>query len=390
MKTVCKVNNCTGCMACLDVCSKGAIVVADNQRYFNAVIDTDRCINCGVCHRVCQNNSKIDVATPVVWYQGWSKSDIQRRKSSSGGFAAELAKCFIKNGGIVCSCTFNNGFFGFSFADSSEDTEKFVGSKYVKSNPKGIYKKINALLSENRKVLFIGLPCQAAAVKQFVGNKFQNNLYLVDLICHGSPSPKHLDKFLKESGYRLDNLDCIGFRKKDSFRITQNEQYIETSGVYDCYTLAFLNGLNYTENCYNCKFAKKERVSDITIGDSWGSDLSVDEQQKGISLALCRSEKGHELLKKSNIFLFPVNLENAIKNNQQLETPSRKPDTYDKFFHALEVGKSYRTAVKISLPRTYRNQQIKKILIKLKIMRGGEINCYAITIFEKDKKDGLL
>ena len=79
MKTVCKVNNCTGCMACLDVCSKGAIVVADNQRYFNAVIDTDRCINCGVCHRVCQNNSKIDVATPVVWYQGWSKSDIQRR-----------------------------------------------------------------------------------------------------------------------------------------------------------------------------------------------------------------------------------------------------------------------------------------------------------------------
>lgn len=387
MKTVCKVNSCTGCMACLEVCSKNAIRVEDKQRYFNAIIDTDKCINCGACQKVCQNNSTIEGAAPIVWYQGWSKSDVQRRESSSGGFAAELINCFIKNGGIVCSCAFNNGIFDFSFADSLNETKKFVGSKYVKSNPKGIYKKIRTLLSENRKVLFIGLPCQTAAVKIFVGNNFQSNLYLVDLICHGSPSPQHIDKFLRESGYRLDNIKCIGFRKKDSFRVKQNEQCIEVPGVYDCYTLAFLNGLNYTENCYSCKFAKRERVSDITIGDSWGSDLSVDEQGKGISLALCQTKKGKELLEKSNVVLFPVDLENAIRNNRQLECPSKKPDTYDKFFHALEVGKSYRSSVKIGLPRTYRNQQIKKMLIKLKIMRVG--GRYTIIIFEKNKKDGL-
>jgi len=379
MKTVCRINQCTGCMACLEVCSKGAITIKDQLKYFNAEINSDKCIDCGACHKICQNNKQIDAAEPIKWYQGWSKSEAQRIVSSSGGFATELANYFIENGGIVCSCIFKDGIFSFDFAESKEDVAKFVGSKYVKSNPQGIYKKIYRLLSKGRKVLFIGLPCQVAAVKSFVGDKFSNSLYLVDLICHGSPSPKHIKKFLEEAGYRLEDLNSIGFRKKDVFRVMANVQYVDAPGVYDCYSLAFLNGINYTENCYSCKYAKKERVSDITIGDSWGSDLTVEEQRKGISLALCQTEKGQEMLEKSKVVLFPVDIEKAISNNHQLERPSKKPDTYDAFFDALQTGKSYKAAVKIGLPHTYRNQQIKKILIKLKIC-GGVNNSYAVTI----------
>ena len=219
-----------------------------------------------------------------------------------------------------------------------------------------------------REVLFIGLPCQAAAVKLFVGNRLSEKLYLVDLICHGSPSPKNIKQFLLEAGYKLDKVSQVGFRKKDVFRVTQNEQYVDVPGIYDCYSLAFLNCINYTENCYSCHYAKRERVSDITIGDSWGSDLPQDEKNKGISLALCQTGKGIELLKAANLELHLVDLENAIKHNHQLERPSVKPDCYDKFFDALQSGRKYREAVKIGLPRTYRNQQIKKVLIKLKII----------------------
>lgn len=371
MNTVCGENQCTGCMACLETCSRDAIRIIDQLKNYNAVIDSNKCIDCGACHRVCQNNEPIKAVEPLAWYQGWSRSEEQRRTSSSGGFAATLIEQFVEDGGIVCSCVFKDGVFGFDFAESKNDIAKFVGSKYVKSNPVGIYKKIRSLLREGRKVLFIGLPCQVAAVKSFIGEHLGGNLYLVDLICHGSPSPKHIEQFLGESGYQLKDLDTVSFRKKDVFRIMQNEHYIENPGVYDCYTLAFLNCINYTENCYSCKYAKGERVSDITIGDSWGSELSNEEQRKGISLALCQTEKGINLLKKSNVVLFPVNKETAIAHNHQLERPSQMPETYDAFFKALREKKTYKEAVKIALPRTYWNQQIKKFLIKIRAIPIG-------------------
>ena len=178
MKTVCSENQCTGCMACLEVCCKGAITIKDQLRNYNAVIDSERCVGCGACHRVCQNNQPVNTTEPIAWYQGWSKSESQRKASSSGGFAGALTEQFIEDGGVVCSCVFKDGVFGFDFAESKDDVAKFTGSKYVKSNPVGIYKKIRGLLTKGRKVLFIGLPCQVAAVKSFIGEKLEDNLYL--------------------------------------------------------------------------------------------------------------------------------------------------------------------------------------------------------------------
>lgn len=383
MKTVCKENQCTGCMACLEVCSRDAISIKDSLRNYNAVIDTAKCINCKACYRICQNNQTVEGRKPIVWFQGWAKLHEQRIVSSSGGFAAALARYFVKHNGLVCSCVFSDGKFHFEFAKNESEIGKFTGSKYVKSSPQGIYKKIKEYLKTGNEVLFIGLPCQVAAVKLFVGDKLSEKLYLVDLICHGSPSPKNIELFMLESGFNLKDISHISFRKKDIFRITQNEHYIDLPGIYDCYSLAFLNSLNYTENCYSCQYAKLERVSDVTIGDSWGSTLPQEEKNKGISLALCQTEKGKNLLQSADVELYPVDAENAIVHNHQLERPSIKPETYDKFFESLQAGKGYREAVKIGLPRTYRNQQIKKILIKLRIMRGGAE--YEVTYILNEK-----
>ena len=290
-KTVCKENLCTGCMACLEICGQSAITIKDDLKYYNAVININKCIDCGACYHICQNNNEIKINEPMVWYQGWSKSEKQRKISSSGGFAAELAKYFINQGGIVCSCVFKNGVFEFDFADSIEAAKKFAGSKYVKSNPKGVYKKIRKLLTDNQKVMFIGLPCQVAAVKLFIGEKLRNNLYLIDLICHGTPSPKNIEKFLREAGYEIKDLNSISFRKKNMFRIVEDEHFVDDPGIYDCYSLAFLNCINYTDNCFSCKYANKKRVSDITIGDSWGSELAEDQQKKEFRLRCARPKK---------------------------------------------------------------------------------------------------
>lgn len=50
MKTVCKINQCAGCKACVDVCKKEAISVEDTLNAMNAIIDEKRCIQCSAYH----------------------------------------------------------------------------------------------------------------------------------------------------------------------------------------------------------------------------------------------------------------------------------------------------------------------------------------------------
>lgn len=369
MYTVCEEDKCTGCMACLEVCTKHAISVEDSLRTYNAVIDKNKCTECGACHRMCQNNKVVDTTAPILWYQGWANSEEIRFAASSGGFATAIAKTFVSNGGIVCSCTFSDGEFKFVLVDNELEANCFVGSKYVKSNPTGIYGQIKQLLKKKKLVLFIGLPCQVAALKNFVGKQLNDSLYTVDLICHGTPSPQNLNCFLKQYGYNLSAISSISFRRKSRFGLSLYEHTIVTPGALDRYTLAFLNSVNYTENCYHCKYAKIARVSDLTIGDSWGSLLPQTERDKGISLALCQTTKGQQLLMNADLHLEDVDLDNAVEHNHQLKEPSVKPQSYNEFFEGFKSGKKYNLIVKKALPRQCLNQQIKSIMMKTKILR---------------------
>ena len=220
MTTVCEKGKCTGCMECIDVCPKKAIKVIDSWMEYNAVIDSEKCIQCNACHSACQNNTEQVLTKPIYWKQGWAKDDCVRMRSSSGGVATAVERAFIKNGGIVCSCTFSFGKFEFDFAETEDEVCKFTGSKYVKSNPEGVYKKILEKLKLGRKVLFIGLPCQVSAVRHYTKN--HQNLYTADLICHGTPSPQILDSFLFDYGIRLTEVQSIRFREKNNFKLEQN------------------------------------------------------------------------------------------------------------------------------------------------------------------------
>ena len=373
MSTVCKKDECAGCMACVDICSMKAITIDDKRYAYNAQIDDSKCVQCNLCRRVCPSVTYPDYfKEPIEWLQGWSAKDTTRKKGSSGGLASELASTVVELGGCVCSCIFQDGEFLFSMEDENSKLEKFAGSKYIKSNPSGIYKKILEQLKMNRTVLFIGLPCQVAALKNFVNPKLQEKLYTIDLICHGTPSPYFLEVFLKQYDVDLYNLEDIRFREKDCFQVTEKYKSIVTTGVRDHYTTAFLNGLFYTDNCYFCKYARKERISDITLGDSWGSDLPSEEVRKGISLILCQTEKGKDLLSHSRIITKPVDIDKAILHNHQLKAPSKKTENRDKFFDMIENGKSFNYAVFKCFPKECIKQEIKKKLIRFRLIGGGE------------------
>ena len=381
MNTVCQKDKCTGCGACMESCGKNAITIQDSIHAYNAVIEERKCINCNVCHNVCPQNHTLDFKEPILWKQGWVNDPVEREKSSSGGFGTAIIKGFINNGGVVWSCEFRDGKFGFSRAETVSESEKFRGSKYVKSSPHGIYKEIKKTLADGKKVLFLGLPCQSAGVQKFVGAKLSNNLYTVDLICHGTPSPELLKDFFRQDyGIRLTDLKDIKFRNKVNFGIHNEYIPLVKRGTRDRYLLAFLDSIDYTDNCYDCKYARKQRISDLTIGDSWGSEL-LDEEEKGISLVLCQNEKGKELLEKAEIYLTDVDIDRAIEFNKQLQRPSSRTKKL-KQFRKLYVQKGFHKAINQIYWKYYLKQLIKKFLLRLGIrkIRGGVMNSYQIFI----------
>lgn len=366
--TVCEKNSCVGCMVCVEICPTKAISIKDTLSEYNAVINRELCINCNLCKEYCQVNNEIELKEPINWCQGWAEDDGIRAAASSGGVATALAYSFVNDGGIVCSCIFSKGEFKFGFAKNVNELNHFTGSKYVKSNPRGIYKKIKEYLMFEQKILFIGLPCQVSALRLYLGENLEKNLFTVDLICHGTPSPQLFQDFIKQCGVKIDLIEDIAFRTKNVFGIKIDGKTIFRRGVVDPYLLTFLCAVNYTENCYQCKYATIKRGSDLTIGDSWGSDMSVEEQKQGISLILCQTAKGERLLSNAELILKKVNIENAILANEQLRKPTKKTFKRRCFFKVYKDG-DFKRAAFLSLANKSIRQKIKNIMIKYKILQ---------------------
>ena len=388
MYTVCDKEKCTGCKACISACPQQCITYIENLEDQSCIIDENKCVHCNLCKKVCLNQSQsLVLKAPVEWKQGWSKDAQVRSSSSSGGAAAELSQLFLKEKGIVYSCVYDNGKFIYQKASALGEQRKFTGSKYVKSDPGKIYLEIKSDLVKGERVLFIGLPCHVAALKLFLNESLQKKLFTVDLICHGTPAIKLFESFVEQYGCHINELDDVQFRIANQFSVNSERKSFAPYGTCDRYTIGFLNALFYTQNCYSCKFAGTNRVSDITIGDSWGSNLSIEEQKKGISLMLCQTEKGKDLLHRANLFLTDVDADVAIAHNHQLERPVLQTKKRKRFFGLLYQNKSFNSAVFQCYPDQCIKQSIKGVLIKLKVFKklggGGKIDYHNTYIYRK-------
>ena len=370
-KTVCNSGMCAGCMACIDICPKSAITIADCIDHMNALIDENRCIHCDLCHKVCQQNHPASLAPTMECWQGWATPEV-RCGSSSGGFASAIMRRFVNIGGVVAACRFNNGDFLFSIADDVNQLEGFAGSKYVKSNPSGIYGKVRAELASGKDVLFIGMPCQISSMRNYIGmtkgERLLERLYTIDLICHGSPSIMVLKNALSEYGININQVSSIRFRKNNEYSLCVDEHPLVPRGCMDSYTTAFLHAACYTKNCYQCHYATRERVGDLSLGDSWGTELK-DEEPKGISLALIQTEKGRELLHMSDLSLRSVDYENAVAHNHQLSAPSEMTKEVKAFFEIYKKTCSVKKATFVVFPKERLKQLAKTTLMHVGIIR---------------------
>lgn len=337
---ICKNNSCTGCGACHNICPRKCIKMIENKEgILVPSIDKQKCINCNLCIQTCPENNKIDFYSPLKVYAAWSLDENIRKNSASGGIAYEIYKYVIENGGVAFGTKFNEKIeLEHTIATTLEQVKEFCGSKYVQSNIGKSYSDVKKCLKENKEVVFIGTPCQISGLKSFLKGIDTKNLLTIDLICHGVPPQKYLKDYINYLPISK-KVEDISFRGRNNWYFTaycKNEIIYKKHNKEDLYYRAFLDGLFYRENCYNCKYARKERVGDITLGDFWGLGKKVKFDypiEDGVSVILVNTDKGNKTIESlsKKIFMEERTIEEAVEGNAQLKQPSKKHKNTEQF-----------------------------------------------------------
>ena len=328
---ICPHNECTGCYACVSACKHDCIKMEEDELgAIHPSVDENKCVNCGACRKVCPNNVSFDFKYPSACYASWITDKEKRRICASGGIGTTMSEYVIRNGGVVFGSRYNESLVPImTFTERLEGLKHFKGSRYVQSLVgNDTYKQVKNFLLDDRQVLFIGTPCQIAGLKSFLRKEYQN-LITVDLICHGVCPTRYFTEEVDylSNKFKLKDISDARFRGNDgnNFRLTlwnkarrklfprdnYREKLLRLSESQQFYIWGFLLGVTLRENCYTCKYARPERISDITIGDfiGLGKEVPFDYPKANVSSVTINTEKGNAFYKsvsESNDMLINV------------------------------------------------------------------------------------
>lgn len=386
-----KVNNekCTGCYACQNICPKDCIVLQeDNEGFRYPKIDTEKCANCGLCEKVCPIDKGISNRNQSVIpkaYASYSKDEEVRARSMTAGISYLCSRYIIEQGGVVF------GVVGdvltkiyHTKAASLEELFPMRGSKYLQSEVGNIYREAKKELNTGKEVLFTGTPCQIAGLYGYLGKEY-DNLYTLDIICHGVPSSMVFEKYISELEEKKGSKVLAFYRDKEkgwkpcyfSYAL-ENGKKVSQSGQENPFNHAFTTNIITRKSCQNCDYAQIPRVADITVGDYYGGNKGEihDRENKGLSLVTINSEKGRLLFNKieQDISVTEYSLDEAVKESEHL-AKSPKLNIYRRTFFYLIKKNSFFKVAKIMLPKGKMRKNIRR-------MYG--VLCYIFEFFRKD------
>lgn len=296
-------NSCVGCGACANACAFDALrMTQDGEGFYVPTLAAEKCKNCGACEKVCLiNGDAQNVLEQSGFYACRSKDAEVALASSSGGMFAECAKSVLAEGGVVFGAALTDDCKSLKHVSTDEvPLEKLQKSKYFESDMGDVFRKMKKELTNGRKVLFCGTPCQATAVRAFFGNRFEN-LIVLDFLCHGAPSQKAYKKYVDDLERKYnDVVSKVDFRsKKLGWRtycmyveFKSGKKYLQP-GTADPYFRFFFSKKGLRNSCYSCDRADRS-AADITLGDFWGvKDYpEIKDDDSGISIVSTHTEKG--------------------------------------------------------------------------------------------------
>ena len=373
---------CCGCGACAAICPQNAIsMLPDAKGCRMPSVDAEKCVKCGLCAKICHVKISYKHEKPEA-YACFNTDSVMCEKSASGGAFSAFATCILDKGGVVfgAELSYDGGSVHVSHVmiDRTDELYRILNSKYVESDCMRAYIQAKAALAQGRCVLFSGTSCQIDGLYRYLGKDQVENLYTLDLICHGVPGAKLFDDYIAmlEKRYSAAVTD-FSFRTKRGAVTEYTEKLVLRDGSVKYipwkkspYFRMFLAMESYRDSCYSCRFASIHKPADITAGDFF--ELASDYPEvstalgakNGVSCLLVRSKKGRELLHKAEgrLRAVPISLEAAQFSHMQLCAPPTYSDMRNKLFEI------YKKSGMTGLQRWYRARDalffLQKLLLK--------------------------
>lgn len=384
-------SECTGCTACKSICPQKCIEMKqDEEGFLYPQVDKEKCINCGLCEKVCPVKNKKKNKKDQHAYVFQNKDDKIRKDSTSGGAFTAIAEYVINRNGVVFGVQFDENFkVVHGKAESIEELAKFRNSKYVQSEVGNTFAEVKNELENGRVVCFSGTSCQIEGLKNFLRKDYEN-LILVDVVCRAVPSPLVWEKYLELK--KKENADIKNIRFRDKFYgykysnftiFNKDDKVTYHRGVEsDPYLRAFFSNICDRPACYECRFKKLERESDITIWDCFNVekyDSKLDDD-KGTTRILTNSEQGEKVIEElsKEHKLLEIGVSKATDGFLAMFQPVKKNDRRKEFFEDVNqlsdkelFEKYFPDNMKVKLERTARTILVKTGIYK-KILNVGK------------------
>ena len=347
--------DCCGCSACASICPKNAISMQINQEGFlYPIVDSNFCIHCNMCANVCPvihvcEKNETDESSA---YAAYIKDENVQKSSSSGGVFFGLAKAILSDNGIVFGAAFDKKDVSrciITCVDNLHDLSSLQGCKYVQAEVGSAYKEVKAFLKKGKKVLFSGTPCQIAGLYSYLGQKNDENLFTIDIVCHGVPSPLVYQKYLKfvEKKNNLKKITSIRFRDKVTgwrkYSISvffDDDSSCSSFAKENLYFRAFLSDICTRKGCSHCKYSKIPRIADISLGDFWGVEHIHPQinDGNGVSLVSINNKHGQMLWDKvtDDLIYKETVLKKAIVYNPRFFSPGKENSKWKDFFENID------------------------------------------------------
>lgn len=261
---------------------------------------------------------------PVVYAVKHKSGDVIDKSQSGGAFTA-LSDVILDRNGVIYSCVLSENLEAIHVrADSKIGRNKMRGSKYVQSSIGDTYKLVQKDLRLGRPVLFSGTSCQVTGLQSYLKTEY-DNLFCVDIVCHGVPSPLVWNRYVEWQEKRIQGkIIDVNFRNKGKFGW---HSHVETMDFLDgskidseIYKNIFYGHGSLRPCCFKCPYKSIVHRADVTIADCWGIEKVMPEMDdnRGTSLLLVNTDKGAELFEK-------VKATVAYKNMQLCEELLQQP-----------------------------------------------------------------